>query len=398
MSTSQKNYGIYNNVYSWAEINTTKLRKNYRILRDHVAPSIYSAVLKADAYRLGAREIGEALFREGCRHFFVAYVDEADSLAKHLLEHCGAVPSYDDTGISQTSRSSPLQKYNLFVLDGPFVGNWCKEIAGRGYIPVLNTIENVSEWGDYARSINRQLAAILHIDTGLCRLGVPYNSIEELERVNTSGIRWAYFMSHFAASSYAAHPATALQLERVAKLRAKFPGIPFSLADTDGIFLGKHTFFDMVRVGVGVYGFAEYLSGMECCISVYSTVLQIQDIAPGTGVGYGWEFVAEKNMRVATISCGYADGVSPIMSAPSPRATNKFTDKAIINGKEAPVIWRNSMDLTTVDVTDIDLRVGDTAVIFGHPTQLAAAQKAGVTSHRRLIGLSYRVKRVYTQA
>ncbi|MDR0633079.1 MAG: alanine racemase [Holosporales bacterium] len=438
-------------IYTWAEIDAYKIKRNYRIFRQHVSPTICAAVLKADAYRMGACEVGEVLFQAGCRHFFVAYVDEADALAKHLLEHCCAVPSYDnitefstdnrpvakvsnfeeflgaheaqnrsvrdDSSIGATLKlpkersfrnrsndsactSAPLQKYKLFVLDGPFIGAWCLKMASAGYTPVLNTIENVCEWNGYAAATNNRLPAILHIDTGLRRLGIPYSDINAFERIDASWIEWEFFMSHFVASSDVNHAANAIQISRVANIREKFPDIPFSLADTDGVLLGRHVFFDMVRVGVGLYGFEEYLPGVECCITVYGKILQIQDIAPGTGVGYNWHFVSDKNMRIATVSCGYADGVTPSLLAtqniPGGSGGIGPVDCFIINGQEAPIIWRNSMDLTTVDITNIDaVRVGDEAVILGHPIQLKNAQAAGIAFHRRLVSLSSRVRRIF---
>lgn len=375
--------------YVWAEIDLRAIQDNFRIIQKAVAPSVTSAVLKANAYGLGSAPIGKALFEAGCRHFFVAYLDEADVLAEALAE-LGAEPA---TEVDE-------QHYNLFVLDGPFLegmNGWARDLEALQYIPVLNTLANVIEWDNLGRELQRKLPAILHIDTGLRRLGMPeveyatFRSKVLKSQTPTEafqGIDWRFFMSHPAASTHPDHPANDIQFARVRKIRQDFPTIPFSFSDTGGVCWEKEQ-FQMVRVGIGLYGYDLPLPGIRPCLSVYGTVLQIQDVPTGQGIGYDWEFTCDRPRRIATVSCGYADG---IVRNPS-RMGLPFS----IRGQKAPILGRVSMDLSVIDITDIDgVQIGDVVTILGDEAPIENFVGDGSTSpYKILTGFSQRVRRVF---
>lgn len=381
--------GLRRPPYVWAEIDLRTIQSNFRTLQKIVAPAIVSAVLKANAYGLGIEPIAKSLFEAGCRHFFVAYLDEADVLAGALAEF-GAKPSTEVGALS----------YNLFVLDGPFLGGvdgWAKDVEALHYIPVLNTLRNVVEWDELGRKLDKRLPAILHIDTGLRRLGMPGAEYEQF-RANMlepgtpdhgyRNIDWRFFMSHPAASTLPEHPSQEIQQARVRKIRQDFPTIPFSFSDTGSVRWGWDP-LDMVRVGIGLYGYDLPLPGIHPCLSVYGTVLQVQDVPAGQGIGYDWEFTCDRPRRIATVSCGYADG---IVRHPS-RMGLPFS----VHGQKAPILGRVSMDLSVIDVTDIEgVQMGDLVTILGENAPIENFVGDGSTSpYKILTGFSQRVRRVF---
>lgn len=374
--------------YVWAEIDLQTIQNNFRIIQKTIAPVTVAAVLKANAYGLGSRSIGKALFEVGCRHFFAAYLDEADVLADALAE-LGAEPASE----------VDAQHFNLFVLDGPFVGGvdgWAKDTEALRYIPVLNTLSNVVEWDCLGQSLKRKLPAVLHIDTGLRRLGMPeaeYAVFRQkmLEAPNGAafrGIDWRFLMSHPAASTHPEHPANEIQLARVRKIHQDFPNIPFSFADTGGICL-EGALFDMVRVGIGLYGYDLPLPGIQPCLSVYGTVLQVQDVPEGQGIGYDWEFTSDRPCRIATVSCGYADGIV--------RNPSRMGLPFLVHGQKAPILGRISMDLSVIDVTGIEnVQVGDIVTILGDEAPIENFTEDGSAAlYKILTGFSSRVRRIF---
>jgi alanine racemase len=387
--SQSKNQNIHGDrfCYTWIEYSLPIIQNNFRVFSNYVSPAKCAAVLKSNAYGVGAPDVATALYDAGCRLFFVAYIDEADAIAKALYERRGptAVSSYEP---------AHGDDYNIFILDGPLLGkDWCADFFNAKFIPVLNTLKNVREWNAYAesqvsRGVHKTLPAVLFVDTGLHRLGVPHDEFfADFSISKTQYVEWRCFMSHFVASSDSAHPANAIQIAKVAKIRETFPSIPFSLSDTAGALLGKHTHHDIVRVGMGLYGLHPYIPGIEQAIAMYSRVLQTQRILPGDGVGYDWAFVAKEQKQIATVACGYADGVR---QAPSAALCDFY-----IRERKAPILGRAAMDLTIVDVTGIDgVEVGDPVVVLGYEGQLQNVSSGETLLYRTLTGMGNRVRRV----
>jgi alanine racemase len=362
--------------YVWLEYSLAKIQNNFKVFSGYVFPAECAAVLKSDAYGVGVADVGCALFEVGCRMFFVAYLDEADALAKALFRKANAFPSYELGD----------NRYSLFIFDGPFIGEWAREVEMSRYIPVLNTAQNIEDWNKYARTIEKMLPAVLYIDTGLNRLGIPYEEFSRFRAENFEYIDWRCFMSHFVASADAGHAANSVQIDKAAKIREKYPNIPFSFADTAGVLLGSHTHCSIIRLGMGLFGLYNYLPGIECALTVYGKILQIKDVKAGSGIGYNWTFIAKEPTRVAIVAGGYADGVV--------HAANIALKNFYINGKSAPVVGRGSMDLTIVDISCIGgVNVGDNAVILGDKRQLQHITAGDASTYRLLTGLGNRVRR-----
>ena len=286
-------------------------------------PGATAAVLKADAYGLGAAAIAPALHAAGCRHFFVAYLEEALAL-RPLVP--GAM---------------------LAVLNGLLPGTDMDYIADD-LTPVLGSLAEIDQWRDAARNAGRPLSAILHVDTGMNRLGLDAVGVAALaaspERLDGIAIR--YLMTHLVASEAPENPINRQQATRFAAACAGLPAAPRSIANSSGIFLGPEFASDLARPGAALYGINPTPgrpNPMRQSCRLCARVLAVHDIAAGERVGYNGIWAAPRRSRIATVSIGYADG---FLRSQSNRGS------AVFDGRAVPLVGRVSMDLTTFDVTD----------------------------------------------
>jgi alanine racemase len=343
---------------------------NYSALRARARSSRVAAVVKADAYGLGAVPILQALRKAGCADFFVADAAEARVLSPYRL---GA---------------------DLYVLNGfqPGAEEMC---AALDIIPVINSLEQAGRWAATAERLKRVLPAALQIDSGMSRLGLQPSEIDRLaersdwfERINLRLI-----MSHLACADEPAHRANASQRKRFVDLSRRLPEAPLSLANSAGVFLPKPFHFDLVRPGLALYGVGSK-PGQKLvpAFRLDASVIQVRSIEPGTGVGYGLSFKAKRPTRVATIALGYADGW--------PRNLSNC-GAAYYNGVKLPFAGRVSMDTVLLDVTDLPdgaLGLGDYVELVGdHQTIEEVAADAGTIPYEILAGLGRRLQRTYTQ-
>ena len=358
---------------------------NWRLLRDRAAPAECAAVVKADAYGLGAEQVAPALAGAGCRVFFVATFEEGIAL-RWLLERWrqGAVET----------NAAPADPPAIFVLDGPPPGSET-ELPRHGLIPVLNSLANVEAWSLLAELLGVPLPAALHIDTGMSRLGLPADELDRLaaEPNRLQGVALTLVMSHLACADDPAHELNQRQLETFAAARTRLPDTPASLANSSGIFLGAPFHFQMVRPGISLYGGAPVPgqpNPMQGVARLDGRILQVRKIDSDRTVGYGATYRARGHERIATVSVGYADGYLRSLSS---RAS------AVIGGYRVPLVGRVSMDLTTFDVTGVPEELacaGASIQLLGpeHPVD-ALAQEAGTISYEILTSLGARYARAY---
>ena len=309
-------------------INLAALVENWRMIARNASPAECGATIKADGYGCGACEVARALWAAGCRTFFVALPMEGKQVRDALPE---AV---------------------IYVLDGLFAGQADFYIANN-LRPSLVSPEDLSEWADAADGKHK---AAIHIDTGINRLGFDRAQAEVLagdaELMSRAGL--CLLMSHLASGDDETNVSNARQRDLFAGLRKLFPGLPASLANAPGTFLGPDFSHDLVRPGVALYG-GNPLSGkpnpMRCVVSLTAPILQVRDVAAGDGVGYGATWRAHRPSRIAIAGVGYADGLLRAMSWP---AHQDGPAKVCIAGQMAPIVGRVSMDMITIDVTDMD--------------------------------------------
>ena len=344
---------------------------NWRLLKQRVGRADCAAVLKADAYGLGAAQVAPSLAAAGCRQFFVAHLDEAIVL-KPLL------PA-DAT---------------LSVLHGPTPGSEAEFVA-RGLRPVLNSLAQIDAWRRLALRLDRELEAIVQVDTGMARLGLEAAELQRLaaDAQSLLGIRVACVMSHLACAEQPAHPANAAQRELFVAARRMLPSAPASLANSSGIFLGADHHFDLVRPGAALYGIAPVAGApnpMRPVLRLEGRVMQTRDIAAGTPVGYGEAWRSPQATRIATVSVGYADGW---LRALGGRASAWFGDLAL------PIVGRVSMDTLTLDAGALPegaLAPGSLVELIGaHQGVDAIAEAAGTIGYEILTSLGSRFARRY---
>jgi alanine racemase len=301
------------------------IRANYRFLRSQLGEASCGAAVKADAYGLGAVHVAKALAAEGCRHFFVAHLDEGIVLRPHL-------PASVD----------------IFVLHGPLPDTELEFVEHR-LIPVLNSASQVAGWRQAARILARRLPAVVQLDTGMSRLGLSHSEVEGwLQDPDfLRGIDLCFLMSHLACAERQEHPMNAAQLETFQALRKKLPPCRTSFANSSGIFLGQAYHGDLVRPGAALYGIAPVDGApnpMKPVVTLQARVIQTRVIENGDCVGYGGAYRATGRRRIATIATGYADGWLRSLSG---------RGFAHVGGIRVPIVGKVSMDTLALDVTDI---------------------------------------------
>ncbi len=352
-------------------IDLAAIRANYILLRSRLRGAACAAVVKADAYGLGAARVAPELAEAGCRHFFVAHLDEAIALRPHLPK--GA---------------------EVFVLNGLLPGAEAEALA-QNVTPVLNSLAQIDAWAALARAQERALPAVLQVDTGMSRLGLSPAEIglltEDPHRLDRVAL--SYVMSHLACAEQPDHPLNAEQLARFRLLRRKLPAVPASLANSSGIFLGLDYHFDLVRPGAAVYGIAPVAgrpNPMRQVVRLHGRLIQVRQIEAGSTVGYGATWRANGPRRIATVSVGYADGF--------PRSLGDG-GSAFIGANEVPLVGIVSMDTATFDVSNVPpdmLQPGGLIELIGDRNPLdAVARRAGTIGYEILTRLGHRYHRRY---
>lgn len=360
---------------AYLTIDLGALQDNYRLLRDRAAPADCAASVKANGYGLGIERVGPALAAAGCRRFFVALPAEGITLRRLL----------------------PEAKIN--ILAGVLPGTEAVYAEHR-LDPVLNSLDDIRRWSAYAK-IHGPLPALLHLDTGMTRLGMLEPDIRTLgaDPSRLDGIEIEYVMSHLSCADEPDHPLNREQLEKLHRFRALLPGTlaktPISLANSAGIFLGPDYHFDMVRPGIALFGgnpSARAPNPMKEVVRLRARILQVQDVDSQFPVGYGATYRTEGMSRIATVSVGYADGYF--------RALGNKAECAI-NDIKIPVIGRVSMDIITIDVSKIsraDCRPGDFVDLIGGAVPLdEIAARAGTIPYEILTALGHRYHRDYLE-
>ncbi len=350
---------------------------NYRLLSARSSPARTGAAVKANAYGVGVDRAAPALFAAGCRHFFVATLPEGISLRRTLAEG------------------------EIFVLAGPLGGDEPNIIAHR-LVPVLNSPQQLDLWARWCGA-NSPMPAVLHVDTGMSRLGFAPDELEALLADASPLQRFplSMVMSHLASADDPASPQNGAQLDRFRRALARLTPLlparpPSSLANSSGIFLGADYSFDLTRPGCALYGLNPtpgQPNPMQQVVALKARILQVRQIDAHQTVGYGAAHRSMRATRVATLGIGYADGIFRHLS---------HVGVAFIGGIRAPFIGRVSMDLITIDVGDVPdhlLAPGAWAEIMGpHQTADDVAALAGTISLEVLTALGDRLPRRYIPA
>jgi alanine racemase len=331
-----------------------------------------AAVVKADAYGCGIEQVVPALADAGCKTFFVAHLDEARR-ARAVTPDAA-----------------------VYVLNGLLPGS-APAYAQANLRPVIGSHAELDEWSACRVGSGWRGAAALHVDTGMNRLGFSDHEAAALAAGLGKDHGIALVMSHFACSEDD-HPLNAVQVARFSAVRDNFPGIPGSLSNSSGIFLGASAHHDLLRPGVALYG-ANPLPGrpspMRPVVSLHGRIVQTRAVSKGATVGYSATWTAQRPTRLAVVSVGYADGFLRGASA----SDVKTGAEAIVAGQRCPLAGRVSMDLIAVDVTDVEethVRRGNRVTLLGDGIGVDdLAARAGTIGYEVLTGLGRRYRRIY---
>lgn len=347
---------------------------NWRKLEKKAVPAECGAVVKANAYGLGAEPVARALAAAGCKTFFVATLDEA-----RLVR-------------------ATLPAATIYVLDG-FFQNTGDAYAKFDCRPVIGDLHELAEWDVFCRRTGWKGGAAIHIDTGMNRLGLPVADAQAIiPRISAGDHGITLVMSHLVSAELLNNSNNARQLASFREIASLFSGVPASLANSSGIYLGAQFQFDLVRPGAALYGInptPEADNPMQPVAEVKARIVQIRTIERGETVGYGGTWTARRPTRLAIISAGYADGYFRAASA------NDGTRGAeiIVAGKRCPIAGRVSMDLVAVDITDLPAnaaRRGHMATLLGEGITVdELAHYFGTIGYEVLTSLGPRYARIY---
>jgi alanine racemase len=355
-------------------IDLSAIEANYKTLRMAALAAECAAVVKADGYGLGLEPVAAPLLQAGCVTFFVADLSEGKRLRKVAPDAA------------------------IYILNGLPPGTG-QAFADHNLRPVIGSTAELAEWDAFASGAKWDGGFALHVDTGMNRLGV---SVEEAAaiapRINTENHGIRLIMSHFVTAQFPESQRNQEQMLAFRNVRALFRGVPASIANSSGIFLGSAAHLDIVRPGVALYGVNPTPgkpNPMKPVVDLKVRIAKVRDIAFGETVGYDATWTARRPSRLAIVTMGYADGFFRSQSG----SDQKPGGTLIVNGKPCPIVGRISMDLIALDVTELpagSVKRGDFATVIGEGRDAdAVGEMLGTIGYEVLTSLGRRYARVY---
>lgn len=374
----------------WAEVSLEAIANNLRLVRRHIGPKPeILAVVKSNAYGLGAVPISKALQKAGADRFGVTCANEGVEL-----------------------REAGIRK-PILVLTGFWPGEE-KRFLANGLTPVVTRPEDVAHLeraAKSARGLTKPLPFHLKINTGMNRLGLFPGELDSFARAlaDSPHLKLEGTFTHFAsAEDFSARQTDDQEqrfrecLDHLRELRVP-PGI-VHMANSGAICARPSTWADMIRPGAILYGYFQSFDPpekgqeirrklpIEPCLSLRARIISLRDLPAGRPVGYGARFITQRPSRIAVINAGYADGILR-------QRTNHGC--ALLRGRHVPLVGTISMDLTTLDVTDIpDAQLGDVITIYGKDGKAEiqvsdVAREIGTVTSDLLCALGRRIPRFY---
>jgi alanine racemase len=365
----------------WAEINLDNLAHNIREVRRVTNKnSKVTAVIKADGYGHGAVAIGETLLENGADRFAVATLSEAIQLKSSF-------PNIETMVLGYTPE------------------NLAKEVIELNIIQTIYTLKQAIEFSKTALSLNKKILVHIKLDSGMNRLGMVYSdeTIETiLEMSKLEGLIIEGIFTHFACADEIDKSYTHEQVKKykyiVDTLEKRGLNIPIKhVSNSAGIIDLPEYNFDMVRAGIMLYGLYPSKNvnheniKLKEVMCLKAKISQVKQLDIGCGVSYGLKYKCDKKTLVATLPIGYADGYTRMLSGKG---------KVVVNGSIVPVIGNICMDQCLIDVTGLDVQMGDEVVLFGGNdlngiTIDSVAQLLNTINYEIVCMVDKRVPRVY---
>lgn len=350
-----------------AHIHLQNIVKNWQTINESTGASQTAAVVKADAYGHGLERVVQALFEAGCDHFFVAHTFEAEIVRWTL----GSVPQ-------------------IFVLNGPAPDEEAlyRKLALTAVVNSPGQFQTLVEWLNGSGKLPAGYA--LHFDTGMHRLGLSVDDAKTISNA-TQALKPSLIMSHFSCAEAIDQSLSKEQIARFSKIEHLFPDIPVSLSNSAATALGTDANRNLIRPGYGLYGGGGQATGLNLlpAMTLEAPILTVQTVPAGCGIGYGCTDAAPTERLIATVALGYGDGF--------PRSAS-HKGHAIIEETKCPIVGRVSMDLITIDVSNIPAlaRPGVFAQFMGEAIPMdEQAASIGTIGYELTTGLTPRVERIY---
>jgi len=337
-------------------IDLQAIADNWRAL-DAMTNCETAAVVKANGYGLEAGRVARALAKAGARKFFVAAAEEGAAVRAAI----GAGPV-------------------IGVFSGHMPGDTAL-IRDHDLSPMLNSVDQMLR---HVETLPGQTFGV-QLDSGMNRLGMEPAEWAALRDV-ALGQMPMLIMSHLACADDPDHPMNIQQLHSFSQMTAGLD-VPRSLAATGGILLGANYHFDLTRPGIGLYG-GQPFDAARPVVTLDLPVVQIRAVEMGETVGYANGWTAQRPSRIATVAAGYADG---LIRAMGPNASLFF------GRRPCPVVGRVSMDLITVDITDLTGDPDQLTILGPHQTVDDLANAAGTIGYEILTSLGHRYTRMYVK-
>lgn len=367
----------------WAEINLDNLAHNISEVRRVTNKGAkVTAVIKADGYGHGASEIAKTLLENGADRLAVATLTEAVSLRKRYKE------------------------VEILVLG--FTEEESIDLAiQNNLIQTIYTIDQAKKFNERAKKLDKVLKIHIKLDTGMTRIGMmstdeTVGEIEEILKFDYLDIEGIY--THFALADDKNKDFTHKQVENfkyvIEKLKERDIKIPIEHVSNSAAIIDLSEYnFDMVRAGVMLYGLypsdevSHEAVKLKEVMSLHAKITRVENVTKNTGVSYGHKFITGEDSKIASLPLGYADGYSRSLS---------FKAETIIKNKnkKAPVIGRICMDQCMIDVTGVDVKVGDEVILFGSDDYFTIsindiAEQLGTINYEIVCMINKRVPRVY---
>ena len=350
------------------------IEANWKKLRGMTIPTECAAVVKADAYGCGIEPVSALLYHAGCTTFFVADLSEGKRVRRIAPDAI------------------------VYILGGLPPGT-APVFAEHSLRPVIGSSAELAEWDSFVSASNWQGGIALHVDTGMNRLGVTIEEATALApRIKSENHGIMLLMSHFVASEIHEHPRNNEQMLAFREIRGLYRGVPASISNSSGIFLGSSAHLDLVRPGVALYGVNPTPgkpNPMRAVVHLAARIVLTREIAFGDTVGYDANWTARRPSRIAIIAVGYADGYFRMASGTDQKAGGTV----LVAGRRCPIVGRISMDLIAIDVTGLPgsaVRRGDFVTLIGEGFDVdALAEQFDTNGYEVLTSLGRRYARIY---
>ena len=339
------------------KINLSNIKKNWLYLNKLSKRSTEtSAVIKANAYGLGAHEIASALWEVGSRSFFVATIEEAIHINKIL----------------------PMDR-KIYILNGYDI-KYKKAFNELDLIPVINSPKQLTSFIE----CNRNKRLCIQIDIGMSRLGFQLDQIYKLKD-SFKNLKLELVLGHLTTAINPKNSSNKIQLTKFKEATLNFPLAKKSLAASHGIFINDNYHFDLTRPGIALFGGIRN-SNILNVVNIELPVLQTHFLNPGEGIGYGLTYVCKEKKKVATLAGGYADGL-----------TRNFSNVGFLyhNKIPCPILGKISMDLVTVDISHLNQEPDKLTFVGKNQTINDLSDATKTISHEILINFGNRFSRKY---